>query len=165
MTSLLIRSSEFVADGRQLSACVVPYGRDVQVDGGRVRFEAGAFTRSVQERGAKIKVFAGEGQAKVPVGTVAEWREAPDGLHAVFEIADTHRGDDVLKHLRESPWSIGIRPIQERQDGDILVRTEAALIDVTVGRPQVQAPGPQLVIPRSVALRRLELLELEREII
>lgn len=151
------------ADGRMLSVLVVPFGQDITTAGGqRERFEAGAFTRSVQERGSKIRLFAGEGTARVSVGRAIEWRETPEGLHAVFEVSDSHRGDDVLKGVREAAWTVGIRPMRERREGDLLIHTEAALMDVSVGQPQASAP--QVVIPRSIAQRRLALLLLEREI-
>jgi uncharacterized protein len=63
--------------------------------------------------------------------------------------------------------SIGFRGIRERRDGDVRVRTEVALIEVSlVGMPAYEGAlvggvrSQSLVIPRAVAERRLRLLEL-----
>ncbi|PVA36497.1 HK97 family phage prohead protease [Mycobacteroides abscessus] len=145
MTINLIRSSalELPPDGT-VRGLLVPYGqvRD-QSDNGtyRERFEPGAFARSIRERGDKIRVFDGNHK---PIGRVANLWEQPDGLYAELE----------LQGARSGALSVSFRPVRERQDGDVLVRTEAALMEISVG---VQRSETR--IANSVAVARLKLLD------
>lgn len=152
---------------------VVPYGQVAEVsDGGRPyreRFEFGAFDRSIRERGNKVRLFDSHNTRRLPIGKAIELREQQDGLHAAFEIAATRDGDDALELVRSGTvdsFSIGFRGIRERQDGQVVVRTEVALMEVSlVGLPAYAGAAiagvrsQSLVIPRSVAQARLSLLD------
>lgn len=137
MTINLIRSSalELPPDGT-VRGLLVPYGqvRD------RERFEPGAFARSIRERGDKVRVYDGDHR---PIGRVAKLWEQPDGLHCELEI----------QGARSGALSVAFRPVRERQDGDVLVRTEAALMEISVG-----AQRSETRIANSVAVARLKLL-------
>lgn len=153
---------------------VVPYGQVAEVsDGGRPyreRFELGAFDRSIRERGSKVRLFTGHETRKLPIGKAVELREHTEGLHAAFDVAATRDGDDALELVRSGvvdSFSIGFRGVREHLDGEVVVRTEAALMEVSlVGIPAypgatvagVRAQRESLVIPRSVAAARLNLL-------
>lgn len=163
--------------GRTVFGRVVPYGQVADIDDRdgypyRERFEYGAFSRSIQERGKKIRLLIGHDARRLPIGKATEFREERDGLHATFEVAQTSDGDDALELIRQGvvdSFSICFRPIRDRRDDEgTVVRTEAALHEVSlvtfpaytdalVGGVRSQS---QLVIPRSVAERRLRLLEL-----
>lgn len=152
---------------------VVPYGQVAEVsDGGRPyreRFEFGAFDRSIRERGNKVRLFDSHNTRRLPIGKAIELREHQDGLHAAFEIAATRDGDDALELVRSGTvdaFSIGFRGIRERHDGHVVVRTEVALMEVSlVGLPAYAGAAiagvrsQSLVIPRSVAQARLSLLD------
>ncbi|GLE53736.1 prophage protease [Mycobacterium montefiorense] len=160
--------------GRTVHGIAVPFGQVAEVSDGdgrtyRERFEHGAFARSIRERGSKIKLLASHDRRRFPVGRAVELREERDGLHAAFTIANTRDGDDVLELVRSGTvdsFSVGFRGIRDRFDGDVVVRTEVALMEVSlVALPAyegatVAGVRSQLIIPRGVAERRLRLLEL-----
>lgn len=175
--SILYRSSADLTpgSGRTVYGTVVPYGAVAEVsDGGsrpyRERFEFGAFDRSIRERGSKVRLFTGHETRKLPIGRAVELHERSEGLHAAFEIAATRDGDDALELVRSGvvdSFSIGFRGIRERIDGDVVVRIEAALMEVSlVGLPAYAGAAvagvrsPQsLVIPRAVAEARRSLMD------
>lgn len=153
---------------------VVPYGQVAEVSdgGGRLyqeRFEFGAFERSIRERGSKVRLFDSHNTRRLPIGRAVELREHSEGLHAAFEIAATRDGDDALELVRSGTvdaFSVGFRGVRDRRDGDVVVRTEAALMEVSlVGLPAYAGAAiagvrsQSLVIPRSVAQARLALLD------
>lgn len=175
MTEILYRSASLTTGiGRTVYGVVAPYGQTVEVRDGfsqfKERFAPGAFTRSIAERGSKLKLFVGHDTRRLAIGKVTELFEQPDGLHAAFEISDTTAGNDALESVRNGyadSFSVGFRPIRHRMDGDVLVRTECALREVSlVGLPNydgatvagIRAEGP--VISRSIAEATLQLLEL-----
>jgi len=175
LSDILFRDAELSSGaGRTVFGVVVPYGQVVEVNDGagpyRECFEFGAFDRSIRERGAKVRLFDSHNTRKLPIGRAVELHERADGLHAAFEIAATRGGDDALELVRSGvvdSFSISFRGIRERRDGDVVVRTEAALREVSlVGLPAypgamvagVRSTTP-LVIPRSVAQARLDLLD------
>ncbi len=154
---------------------VVPYDQETVVrdfDGEyRERFAPGAFRRSIAERGHKIKLLvAHDTRAHYPVGKVAELREEPHGLFGAFEIANTPDGDEALRNVEAGvvdAFSVGFRPIRDRRENGVVVRVEAALLEVSLtGIPAY--PGAQIagvraeslaVISRSLAEARLALLD------
>lgn len=176
MSTILFRTAGLSpGTGRTIFGRVVPFGEVAEVsDGGRPyleRFEYGAFSRSISERGAKVKLFTGHDIRRLPVGRAVELSEQRDGLHAAFELADTADGRDALELVKTGvvdSFSVGFRGIRERMDGDVVVRTEAALMEVSlVGLPAYAGAAiagvrsqPSLVIPYSVAMRRMKLLDL-----
>ncbi|MGI5192267.1 HK97 family phage prohead protease [Streptomyces sp. CA-288835] len=168
-TAELVRADE---TGRTVFGLAVPYGvdTDIREHGSSYieRFAPGAFARSIDERGSKVRLFVGHEARRLPIGRATELREASDGLHAAFHIPATRDGDDALELVRTGvvdAFSIGFRPIRNRQDGDVTVRTEAALIEVSlVGIPAyegaavagVRTASPALSV--DVARRRLDLI-------
>ena len=160
--------------GRTVYGLVVPYNQTVEVRDSfsryKERFAPGAFTRSIAERGNKIRLFVGHDTKKLAIGKPVELHEQPDGVHAAFEISDTTAGNDALESVRNGyadSFSVGFRPLRHRMDGDVLVRTEAALREVSlVGLPNydgatvagIRAEGP--VIARTIAEAQLILLDL-----
>ncbi len=177
MTQILFRSSAIEAGtGRTVFGVAIPYGVVAQVSDGdgyvyKERFAPGAFDRSIRERGGKVRLFDSHNTRRLPIGRAVELREQPDGLHVAFDIAATRDGDDALELVRSGTvdaFSIGFRGIRERRDGDVVVRTEAALMEVSlVGMPAyagaaiagVRSQQSPLTIPRSVAVARLALFD------
>jgi HK97 family phage prohead protease len=173
---LLYRTgTELRADtaGRSIFGLVVPYGQRAEINdlsGSYTEmFIPGAFARSIAERGHKIKLLAHHDQRQFPVGRATSLVEQDDGLHGAFAIPQTREGDDVLELVRRGTldsFSVGFIPIHDRQDGDTLVRTEAALREVSlVSFPAyenasiagIRAAGP--FIPRGLAIARFQLLD------
>ncbi|MGV9870140.1 HK97 family phage prohead protease [Rhodococcus koreensis] len=157
MSDILYRSTELRAadTGRTVFGRVCPYGQTTEIReyGGRYleRFQPGAFQRSIRERGNKIKLLVSHDVRRFPIGKATQLEERSDGLHASFAIANTRDGDDTLELIRSGTvdsFSIGFRPIRSRQDGDVAVRVEAALVEVSlVGLPSY--PGATVAGIRS----------------
>jgi HK97 family phage prohead protease len=160
--------------GRTVYGLVVPYNQTVEVRDGfssyHERFAPGAFTRSIAERGQKLKLLLAHDAKRLPIGKVVELHEQPDGVHAAFEIAATRDGDDALEAVRSGvadAFSVGFRPIRHRREGDVIVRTEASLREISlvgVGNyPGAVVAGIRSetpVIARSLAEAHLLLLDL-----
>jgi HK97 family phage prohead protease len=177
LSNILFRNAELSpGTGRTVFGTVMPFGQVAEVsDGGgrpyRERFQFGAFDRSIRERGNKVRLFDSHNTRRLPLGRAVDLQERSDGLHAAFEIAATRDGDDALELVRSGTvdaFSVGFRPVHERWDGDIMVRTEVALMEVSlVGLPAYAGASvggvrslQQLIIPADVAARRLAALDL-----
>lgn len=139
MTTLYRTSADLVrADdtGRNVFGRVVPYGETIEVYPGLVeRFEPGSFTRSVAQRGHKVKLLTGHDHRRLPVGKATEFDERNDGLHASFQVANTRDGDEALDLVRGGfvdSFSVGFRPVRDRQEKGVTVRVEAALMEVSL---------------------------------
>jgi hypothetical protein len=85
------------------------------------RFVAGSLTRSVAERGDRVKLFVTHDHDRA-VGRALAWdTEHRAGLWGRFRIAETAAGDEVLGEVAEGmldAFSIGFRPIRTRRGGD-----------------------------------------------
>ncbi|WP_063886830.1 HK97 family phage prohead protease [Rhodococcus sp. LB1] len=145
MSEILFRSTELRAadTGRTVFGTVVPYGPTAEIHelgrSYRERFAPGAFQRSIAERGDKVRLLVSHDRGKLPIGKAVDLFEQSDGLHASFAIAGTRDGDDALALVRSGvvdSFSIGFRPIRDRQDNGVTVRTECALMECSlVGFP------------------------------
>ncbi len=160
--------------GRTVHGIAVPFGETVEIIDGfgeyRERFERGAFARTIRERAGKIRLFTQHDRRRLPIGRATVLRETDRGLHVEFAIAETSDGDDALELIRSGivdSFSIGFRPIRDRRDGDIVSRTEVALLEVSlVSEPAY--PGAlvggvrsrEARIPSTAAQARLRLLSL-----
>jgi len=146
-SEILYRATELLrasTTGREIFGTILPYNETVEIrEFGTVyreRFQAGSFSRSLRERGDKIRLFTQhDSTRKLPVGKAVELTEHPDSLRAAFAIAATRDGDDILELVRSGTvdsFSVGFKPLKQRMDGNVLVRTECALIEVSlVGIP------------------------------
>ncbi|WP_324667187.1 Prophage protease [Mycobacterium canetti] len=171
--------------GRELFGVAVPYNQTAEVSdatgGGYLeRFAPGCFARSITQRGHKVRLLTGHDHRRLPVGKAVELVERPDGLHVSFKVAETPSGDEVLTLVRDGlvdSFSVGFQPIAHHWEDGTLVRTEAALREVSVvcepayagaviegvrqnilGGSRFRAESSELV-PRSLAEARLALLD------
>jgi uncharacterized protein len=141
----------------------LPYGvkSEVSDDEGTPyweRFAEGSFTRSITERRSKIKLLSMNETRTAPVGNVVDLQEDLNGLFAAFTVPETRDGDAALALIDSGASGvIGFRPIRSRDEDDVTVRTEVALLDV-----RIVGAAPR-VLSRAVAERRLALLDLETE--
>ena len=179
--TILYRSTELASgSGREIFGRAVPYGvtidniLDSTGEAIRERFELGAFSRSIRERGHKVKLLTSHDRRKLAVGRAVDLREESDGLYSSFEVANTRDGDELLELVRTGvvdSFSIGFQPVRDRRErdrvnGDLVTRLEAKLIEVSaVNFPAYEGAliggvRSELSIPRAVAERRLKLLEL-----
>ena len=159
--------------GRTVHGLVMPYGVTATVSDGmapyKERFQFGAFTRSIAERGQKIRLFTGHETNRLPIGRATELTERYDGLHGAFLVAKTRDGDDALALVAAEiadAFSVGFRPIRDYDDHGVTVRTEAALMEVSlvgIGAYEtahvagIRSAPPPGTIPRSIAEARLRL--------
>lgn len=126
--------------GRTVFGVVVPYGQVAEVNDGRgpyrESFVAGAFARSVADRGAKVRLFINhDTMRRLPIGRATELADRPDGLHGAFVVSATRDGDEALTLVRDGvvdSFSVGFRPLRERSVGGVVERTEAALREVSL---------------------------------
>lgn len=125
--------------GRTLYGVVVPYGEVATVDDGagpyRERFAPGAFARSIEERGHKVTLRTQHNRSLFPLGKATRFEESDEGLRGEFRVSDTQAGNDALTLVRDgvvNKFSVGFRGITQKRDGDVVVRTEAALHEVSL---------------------------------
>lgn len=173
--SLLYRTAHVRADGagRTVFGKLAPFGEVVEItEMGRSyqeSFERGAFARTIAERGGKVKLLVNHDRgARLPIGRAVELVERVDGLHGSFAVANTRDGDESLELVRSGvvdSFSIGFRPIRDRQRAGVTVRTEVALYEVSlVGFPAYEGAAIAGVrfahrsVSVDVARRRLDLL-------
>lgn len=172
---ILFRTADLEpGSGRTVHGLAVPYGQVAVVsDGGRPyreAFEYGSFKRTIAERGHKVKLFGNHETRVFPIGKAVDLREERDGLHASFEIAATRYAEDILELVRSGTvdsFSVGFTPVRERRDGNVIVRTEVALREVSLTAMPAYTGATvagirsevSLCIPRSVAEARQALLD------
>jgi len=173
---LEIRSSE-----RTIFGLAVPFDSPTTVDDGRGPydevFRRGAFTRTIAERGDRVKLLvAHDRQQRLPIGRATLLREDRAGLYGEFRVSRTREGDEVLELVRDGAldaFSVGFRGIRSKPDqprhGEVLERLEVALAEVSVV-PFPAYAGAAIAGVRSrtedhrlaVWRRRLTLLEADR---
>lgn len=100
-------------------------------------FVRGAFTRTIRERGDRVKFLANHADRQFPLGRATVLREDPGGLYAEFHVSKTRDGDEALELIRDGALdslSIGFSPISEdtRSKPGVVLRTEVALREVSV---------------------------------
>lgn len=127
-------------EGRTVFGLLVPWNRSAEVDDGTgryiERFVPGAFTRTIAERGDRVKVRAQHQRFPLPVGRFTLLRQDSAGLYGEATVSKTPLGDEVLELVRDGAldaWSVGFRPISERRARDgATERTEVALREASL---------------------------------
>lgn len=129
------------SEGRTVFGTVVPYGRVATVNDGagpyREMFAPGAFARSIAQRADKVKLLTNHDGRKLPVGRATLLEERNDGLYGEFLVSRnaSHLLADVDDKIIDS-FSVGFRGINAKKIDGVVVRTEAALREVSlVGFP------------------------------
>jgi len=114
----LASTSERIVEG-----IVIPYDETSKLTDspGGERFLRGSVTRTVKDRGARIKLFRAHDH-RAAVGLPLAWDALHDGgCWAQFRIGQTAAGEDVLNEIREGlldAFSIGFEPVRERRGAD-----------------------------------------------
>jgi len=127
-------------DGRTVFGVAVPFDRAATVDDGtgpyRELFRKGAFTRTIRERGAKVKLLANHDRKSWPVGRAVSLTEDAAGLVGEFRVSATRQGDEALELIRDGAldaFSVGFAPIRDRRAVDGTVeRLEVRLSEVSL---------------------------------
>ena len=139
-----LRLDDTDGDGRTVIGCAVPYDQPATInERGRTyteTFKFGAFTRTLAERGDRVKFLVNHDRLEGLIGKAVELWEEPAGLMGRFRISDTAKGNDVLNLIRDGAidaFSIGFVPVDHRGDYSTVVeRTEVKLMEVSaVGFP------------------------------
>lgn len=176
MTEILYRSA--VVDritGRTLYGILCPFNVRARVADSvgptyTEQFVPGSFSRTIRERGSKIRLFANHDLRRFPIGSAIHLEEDSGGLRGSFLIASTRDGDDALELVRAglvNGFSVGFTAQRQRREADgTVTRTEVALREVSlVHSPAyetalVAGVRSDIPIPRlSTALARQRLIE------
>ena len=166
----LLRASD---TGRTIHGLAMPFDQVADVDDGYGRyqevFRRGAFTRTIAERGPKVKLFTQHGTHRLPIGRATLLREDSTGLRAAFAVAATQEGDEALELVRSQTvdgLSVGFVPVRERTTVDgVVERLEVALREVSLvwspayeGALVAGVRSASSPVSVDVARRRLEIL-------
>ncbi len=138
VADLEVRAS---GDGRVIGGIVVPYERTARVsDGGPAyseQFARGAFTRTLQHRGDRVKFLSQHNARSNPLGVAVgdSWRDDAAGLYGEFRVSKTQAGDEALALVRDGAldsFSVGFTPIKHEKKDGVVVRTEVRLNEVSL---------------------------------
>lgn len=130
MTDLETREFEVrLADEgeRTVTGIAVPWDDEIQVGGIRERFSKGA----VKHGDVTLLMY---GHAE-PIGKLTAFRDTPTGHEITAKISATPRGDEVHTLLRDgvlTKFSIGFRPVLDREDDGVIIREEIDLREVSI---------------------------------
>ena len=141
--SELIRRGGFAdlevrSDGRTIIGLAAPFDRPANIGGQYVEtIRAGAFHRTIAERGDRVKLLALHNNLTMPLGRATALREETRGLVIEARISKTTAGDEVLELIRDGALdslSIGFHPVRDRWnvDHDAVERLEVRLIEVSL---------------------------------
>ena len=126
-------------DGRTVHGIIVPFGVTARVsDGGRPydeMFERGAFARTIQHQGSRVKLLSQHDSRRNPLGRATLLREDAAGLYGEFRVSATAAGDEALELLRDGAldsFSVGFRPIKHETRNRVLVRTEVGMREASL---------------------------------
>ena len=107
-------------DGRTIVGLAAPFGQPARIfEGGRLfteMFRQGAFSRTISERGTRIKAMAAHDLSRLPVGRAARLWEDSTGLWAELAISQTRQGDEILTLARDGALdglSVGMEVLQD----------------------------------------------------
>lgn len=165
---------EVRSDGRTVAGIAVPFNTVARVsDGGPSydeSFSHGAFSRTIAERGDRVKLMVQHDRKALPIGRAMLLREDSLGLYGEFRVSQTRAGDEALELLRDGALdglSVGFRPIAQSGNARSgVVRTQVRLDEVSVVSFPAYDTARVLAVrsadaPRiNLARRRLELARL-----
>jgi HK97 family phage prohead protease len=125
--------------GRTVHGIIVPFDRVARVsDGGPSydeMFERGAFKKTIQERGDRVKLLSQHLARTNPLGRATLLREDAAGLYGEFHVSKTNAGDEALELLRDGAldsFSVGFAPIKHVDRNRVKVRTEVGLREASL---------------------------------
>lgn len=120
--------------GRTIHGVIVPFERVARVsDGGPSydeMFRFGSFTKTIRERGDRVKLLSQHDARSNPLGRATLLREEPAGLYGEFLVSRTTAGDEALELVRDGAldsFSVGFTPIKHVMERGVKVRTEVGM--------------------------------------
>ncbi len=132
---------EIRGDGRTVAGIAVPFDVPAEISTGVDRFvevfRQGAFTKTIVERGDRVKALAQHDSRSLPLGRVTKLREDTAGLYAELRMSKTRDADEVLELVKDGAldsFSIGFSPVRDRwsSDGARVERLEVGLREVSL---------------------------------
>lgn len=117
---------------RTVSGIAVPFGQAVEIGGYKEAFERGAFDDDVE-----ATLFYGHDHRSggLPIGKLISSKNTDDGYAIEARISNTPKGDEVYSLLKDGVlkrFSVGFEPIKSVTRDGVVVRTKAALREVSV---------------------------------
>jgi hypothetical protein len=117
---------------RQVSGLAVPYGQSVNIGDYKEQIQRGAFGTP-----ENVALFYGHNHRNggMPIGKVVSFRDTDEGLEIDAVISKTRDGDEVYTLLKDgvlNRFSVGFEPVDQKVDGDTVVRTKALLREVSI---------------------------------
>jgi HK97 family phage prohead protease len=158
-----------VGDKRTVHGTIVPFNRPAEIrdsTGSYIEsFAPSAFTKTIQERGNKIKLLGHHRADQNPLGRATGFVSTPDGLQADFLLARSVAADEALSLIEDgvlTDFSIGFRPKVDdwAPNQRAVTRTEVALLEVSLVAMGVYADAGATV----AGIRSEQLADLERRI-
>lgn len=141
-------------DERTLEGIAVPWNETTKLvaDPGGERFLPGSLTRTVQDRGARLKLFRDHDHSHAIGKAVKLDPRHADGLWARWVMFDTPAGNDALQEVAQGAldmFSLGFVPIRVRRGSDgVREIVEASAHEVSLC-PMGAYDGAQLLATRS----------------
>lgn len=125
--------------GRTIEGIIVPWDRSARVsDGGPSydeMFQRGSLTKTIAERGDRVKFLAQHMSRTNPLGRATELREDGAGAFGRFAVSKTQAGDEALELVRDGAldsFSVGFTPVKHEKRNGVVVRTEVRLNEVSL---------------------------------
>lgn len=111
---------EIRASAREITGVVVPFGAPTRIGDYLETFVRGAFTRTIAERGHRVKLLFSHDPTR-PLGKAVLLTEELRGLIGTFKVARTTAGDEALELASSGALdslSVGFQPIRDNWSKD-----------------------------------------------
>lgn len=131
MTEMIKRSFEIRetdAEKREVTGIAVPY--DESFDLGNGKFER--FAKGAVDTTSHVKLFRDHEQI---IGVVTEMNDSDAGLEIRAKISETTLGNETLNLVKDGAirsFSVGFIPLEEKTDGNTIIRTKVELKEVSL---------------------------------
>lgn len=157
--------------GRTVVGYAVPFGVPATVsDDGRTSytesFQRGAFTRTIAERGDRVKFLAlHDRSGRMPLGRATVLREESRGLYAELQVSRTAAGDEALELIKDGSLdglSVGFVPVDqhtERTRGGLSVTRTAVRLNEISAVPVATWDDARILAVRAATAPQLTLAE------
>jgi HK97 family phage prohead protease len=134
-SDLEVRNS---VQGRTIHGLLVPFDTPTRIAGlYDETFVRGAFAKTIDERGHRVKLTVGHRMDRLPIGRATSLREDAAGLVGEFLVTDTADGNDALQRVNDGAvdsFSIEFVPTRSEwtEDRDAVTRLEAKLLGASL---------------------------------
>ncbi|GGG14116.1 hypothetical protein GCM10007304_30260 [Rhodococcoides trifolii] len=134
-----IRQTEVVevrADAREIVGIAVPYGQTTVIRSSAGSYNEQFIAGSIQENIEVPVYYRHDWRSNgLSVGYISQARSEESGYYVTAKIHRNAKGDQLLNDVvqgRVKNFSVGFTPIEDKQDGDIVVRTKVDLQEVSL---------------------------------